>query len=93
MLDRTAERARRLASRLLAVEPVFETVQRTLSFTLSARRAFDRALDAAWAAGNVPSSGDVERLEAELADARAMIAALETRLSTLADAVEAPKPR
>lgn len=92
MLDRVVERAWRVSSRLLAVEPVFAAVQRALSLTLSARQVVDRLLDAAWAAGNVPSHADVERLQRELADARATVAALETRLAALADALESRAP-
>ncbi len=84
MLDRATEQAWRLTSRLLASEPVFEALQRTLSFTLSARRVVDRVLETAWAAAQVPSYADVERLQAELADARARLERAELRFAALA---------
>jgi len=84
MLDRAADRAWRITSRLLASAPVFGAVQQGLSFTLSARRRLDRALDAAWSVMNVVSYRDVERLRAEVAEAHATIAALEARLTQMA---------
>lgn len=84
MLDRATEQAWRLTSRLLASEPVFTAVQRGLSFTLSARRVVDRALETVWAAVDVPSYADVERLQAELADTRARLERAELRLAALA---------
>jgi hypothetical protein len=80
------DRVVRLTSRLIATAPGFAAVQRTLSFTLSARRVVDRALEAAWSAANVPTYGDVERLEAELSRARAAIVALESQIRELAEA-------
>lgn len=88
MLERAAERVWRVTSRLMAVEPVFTSLQRTLSFTLSARQVLDRVLETVWAASNVPSSSDLERLEAELSEARETVAALEARLQALAEALE-----
>ena len=84
VLDRATAGAWRWTSRLLATEPVFEAVQRALSFTLSARRVVDRVLETTWAAAQVPSYADVERLQAELADTRARLERAELRLAARA---------
>ncbi len=88
MLERATERLWRLTSRLMAVEPVFTSLQRTLSLTLSARQLLDRVLEATWAAAHVPSTADLERMKAELAEARQAVTALEARLEALDDAQE-----
>ena len=79
---------RRLASRLLAKDTVFEVVQGGLRATLEARRAVDRNVGRLLAGLNVPSNQEVERLVADVRALDREIGALSSRITKLAEQAE-----
>jgi hypothetical protein len=89
VLDRTVERAKSWASRLLSEDSVFEMVQRGLHSTLRARQLFERNVGRILAGANIPSRRDLDRLEARVEEidreVEAIVRRLERIKSRLAD--------
>ncbi len=79
---------RRMASRLLAKDTVFEAVQAGLRSTLEARRTMDRNVGRVLAGLNVPSNQEVERLTEDVRALDQEIGRLSARIERLAEAAE-----
>jgi hypothetical protein len=79
------ERVGRLVQQLMSNERFVLGVQGILSRSLQARGALDKALRAALAAANLPSTADLEGLRAKLDELEGLLEQLEAKLDQLAE--------
>ncbi|MEQ9499038.1 MAG: hypothetical protein RIT81_19310 [Deltaproteobacteria bacterium] len=92
MYTESGNRLRRIASRLLAKDTVFEIVQGGLRVTLEARRAVDRNVGRVLAGLNVPSNQEVELLVEEVRALDRELSQLSVRIERLAEEAENGPP-
>jgi hypothetical protein len=78
----------KVVQQVLSNEKFVTTVQAVVQTTLQAKGTFDKSVQAALSAMNLPTREDVEGLQAKVADLEALLTRLDEKVSRL---VEEPK--
>ena len=91
MIATGEERLSKLATELLSNEKVMGTLQKTVSTALEAKGLVERSVQTALSTMNVPTSGDVKKLEGKIEELEKVFEALSSKISELQKA-ERPAP-
>ena len=83
MIATGEERMSKLASQLLANETLMGALQRTMSAALEAKATAERAAQTALGAMNIPTSGDVRKLEGKIDELEKVFEGLSAKIAEL----------
>lgn len=93
LVERGEERVSKLATQLLSSERFASTLQTVVQRTLNAKGFMDKNLRLVLSAMNLPSTGDVRGLHERLDDLERLLAELDEKVNSLAEAHQAAVPR
>ena len=85
------ERLSKLATELLANDKVMGTLQKTVSAALEAKGMMERSVQGALSTMNIPTAGDVKKLEGKIEELEKVFEALSSKISDLQKS-EKPAP-
>lgn len=80
LVETGEERVGKMAQQLLSNEKFVLAIQTLVSRTLAAKGTLDKSLRGAMSAMNLPSTSDVESLQAKVEDLESMLASVEKKL-------------
>jgi polyhydroxyalkanoate synthesis regulator phasin len=83
MIATGEERLSKLATELLSNEKVMGTIQKTVSAAIEAKGLVERNVQTALSTMNIPTSGDVKKLEGKIEELEKVFEALSTKISEL----------
>jgi hypothetical protein len=83
MIATGEERVSKLASQLLQNETFMGALQKTMSAALEAKGAAERAAHTALGAMNIPTAGDVKKLEGKIEELEKVFEGLSSRIAEL----------
>ena len=83
MIATGEERMSKLASQLLQNETLMGALQRTMSAALEAKATAERAAQTALGAMNIPTSGDVKKLEGKIEELERVFEGLSAKIAAL----------
>jgi uncharacterized Ntn-hydrolase superfamily protein len=83
MIATGEERMSKLASQLLQNEILMGALQRTVSAALEAKATAERAAQSALGAMNIPTSGDVKKLEGKIEELEKVFEGLSAKIAEL----------
>ncbi len=83
LMETGEERVGKLAQQLLSNEKFVLAVQTLVSRTLAAKGTLDKSLRSALSAMNLPSTTDLESLQAKVEDVERLLGSVEKKLDTV----------
>ena len=83
MIATGEERMSKIASRLLSNEQFMGTIQKAVTAALEAKGTMEKAAQTALSAMNIPTSGDVRKLEGKLEELEKVFENLTSRIAEL----------
>ncbi len=83
MIETGEERMSKLASQLLSNETLMGALQKTMTAALEARATAERAAHTALGAMNIPTSGDVRKLEGKIDELEKVFEGLSAKIAEL----------
>lgn len=83
MIDTGEERMSKLASDLLSNEKVMGAIQRTVSAALEAKGLAERSVQNALSSMNIPTAGDVKKLESKIEELEKVFETLTEKVGAL----------
>ena len=83
MIATGEERMSKLASQLLSNETLMGALQKTMSAALEAKATAERAAHSALGAMNIPTSGDVRKLEGKIDELEKVFEGLSAKIAEL----------
>jgi polyhydroxyalkanoate synthesis regulator phasin len=83
MIATGEERMTKLATNLLSNEKVMGALQKTVSTALEAKGLVERNVQTALSTMNIPTAGDVKKLEGKIEELERVFEALSTKISEL----------
>lgn len=89
MIETGEERMSKLASDLLSNEKVMGAIQRTVSAALEAKGLAERSVQNALSSMNIPTAGDVKKLESKIEELEKVFETLTEKVGALQ---KAPRP-
>ena len=92
MIATGEERVSKLASQLLSNEAFRGALQKTVSAAMEAKATAERAAQTALGAMNIPTAGDVKKLEGKIEELEKVFESLSTRIAELQQRKEEPRP-
>ena len=90
MIATGEERLSKLATELLSNEKVMGTLQKTVSAAIEAKGLVERNVQTALATMNIPTAGDVKKLEGKIEELEKVFEALSNKISDLQKHEAAP---
>jgi hypothetical protein len=90
MIATGEERMSKLASQLLGNEKFMGALQKTVSAAMDAKATAERAAQTALGAMNIPTSGDVKKLEGKIEELEKVFEGLSARIAELQKKDSAP---
>ena len=83
MIATGEERVSRIASQLLGSETFMGALQKAVTAGIEAKGTLERAAQTALSAMNIPTSGDVQKLEGKIAELEKVFEGLSTKIAEL----------
>src|SRR5436305_295916 len=83
MIATGEERMSKLASQLLSNETFMSALQKTVSAAMEAKGTVEKAAQTALAAMNIPTAGDVKKLEGKIEELEKVFEGLSARIAEL----------
>ncbi|HET7787608.1 MAG TPA: hypothetical protein VFP52_17565 [Myxococcales bacterium] len=83
MIATGEERMSKIASQLLSNETLMGALQKTMSAALEAKATAERAAQSALGAMNIPTSGDVRKLEGKIDELEKVFEGLSAKIAAL----------
>ena len=83
MIETGEERLSKLATDLLSNEKVMGTLQKTVSAAIEAKGLVERNVQTALSTMNIPTAGDVRKLEGKIEELEKVFEALSTKITEL----------
>ena len=90
MIATGEERMSKLATSVLSNEKVMGAIQKTVNTALEARGLIERNVQTALSTMNIPTAGDVKKLEGKIEELEKVFEALSSKISSLQKGREAP---
>ena len=92
MIATGEERMSKIASQLLQNETFMSALQKTMSAALDVKATAERAAQSALAAMNIPTSGDVKKLEGKIDELEKVFEGLSAKIAELQKKEVPPQP-
>jgi polyhydroxyalkanoate synthesis regulator phasin len=90
MIATGEERLSKLATDLLSNEKVMGTLQKTVSAAIEAKGLVERNVQTALSTMNIPTAGDVKKLEGKIEELEKVFEALSTKITAMQKPESAP---
>lgn len=84
LMETGEERLGKLAQQLVSNEKFVATVQNLVNRSLAAKGTFDKSLQGALSAMNLPTTGDVDQIRSKVEDLERILSSVEAKVDALA---------